>query len=341
MCVSLTHHLDRRAFVLTACGIPALAAGDIRAGRFAWEASPPLLASENRDGDCYHAIKDPTVARYQGQWHLFCTIRGARRSHQIEYLSFADWSEIHKARRQTLRLTSGYFCAPQVFYFRPQRKWCLIYQIADQSRTPALQPAYSTTEAIADPASWTTPELLISDASLGVKNWIDFWVICDGRKAHLFFTTLNGRMWRSEAPLARFPHGWDSPRVALEDDIFEASHTYLLKGLSQYLTLVEAQAPGGRRYYKAYIADRLDGAWSPLAASPEKPFAGLRNVGFQENPWTDSFSHGELLRHGNDETLAVDPSNLTFLFQGVGAQEREGKKYGEIPWKLGLLRPAR
>jgi hypothetical protein len=327
--------------VLTACGLPARAAEDIRNGRFAWHASAPLLASEDRDGDRYHAIKDPTVARYDGRWHLFCTIRGGKRTHQIEYLTFAGWSETHNARRQTLRLTSGYFCAPQVFYFRPQKKWYLVYQIADQSRTPALQPAFSTTADIANPESWTPPELLLADASLGIKSWIDFWVICDGRKAHLFFTTLNGRMWRSEAPLARFPRGWDAPRVALEDDIFEASHTYRLKGLHAFLTVVEAQAPGGRRYYKAYIADRLDGTWSPLAASPEKPFAGPGNVSFPNEPWTDSFSHGELLRDGHDETLTVDPSRLAFLFQGVSARDREGKKYGEIPWKLGLLRPAR
>jgi hypothetical protein len=341
MCVSLGHHPGRRAFVLAACGAPAIRPEDALDGRFAWNASPPLLASENRNGDRYHAIKDPTVVRYGGRWHLFCTIRGDKRTHQIEYLSFADWSETHKARRETLRLTSGYFCAPQVFFFSPHKKWYLIYQIADQSRTPALQPAYSTTTDMADPVSWTPPELLLADASLGVKNWIDFWVICDNRKAHLFFTTLNGRMWRSEAPLARFPQGWDRPRVALEGDIFEASHTYNLKGLGKHLTVVEAQASAGRRYYKAYIADRLDGAWTPLAASPEKPFASPRNVSFQNAPWTDSFSHGELLRQGHDETLAVDPSHLVFLFQGAAAQEREGKKYGEIPWKLGLLRPAR
>ena len=53
--------------------------------------------------------------------------------------------------------------------------------------------------------------------------------------------------------------------------------------------------------------------------------------------WTDSFSHGELLRTSYDQDLAVDPANLQFLVQGVGDQEQSGKKYGEIPWRLGLL----
>jgi hypothetical protein len=56
----------------------------------------------------------------------------------------------------------------------------------------------------------------------------------------------------------------------LRDDIFGASHTYRLRGIDRYLTVVEAQA-GGRRYYKAYLADRLDGAWTPLAATSDRP----------------------------------------------------------------------
>ena len=52
-------------------------------------------------------------------------------------------------------------------------------------------------------------------------------------------------------------------------------------------------------------------------------------------------SHGELLRAGSDEKLEVDPANLRFLFQGVLEKDRQGKGYGEIPWKLGLLEPAK
>ncbi len=312
---------------------------DLLSGCFQWEASAPLISPEDRDGDHYYSIKDPSVLQYEGQWHLFCTIRGQKRSHQIEYVSFRDWPSIARARRETLRLTDGYFCAPQVFFFEPQKKWYLVYQIVDESRTPALQPAFSTSTDITDPSSWTPPELLFSGSSQGVKGWIDFWVVCDNRKAHLFFTTLDGRMWRSEAPLSEFPNGWRQPRVVLEDDIYEASHTYRLKGLDKYLTIVEAQAPAGRRYYKAYLADALDGAWTPLAASADRAFAWPGNVRFPEEPWTDSFSHGELLRDGYDQTLTVDPEKLRFLFQGVSDANRQGKIYGQIPWSLGLLSP--
>jgi hypothetical protein len=191
---------------------------------------------------------------------------------------------------------------------------------------------------LAQPDGWTKPRLIFATQPANVRAWIDFWVICDETKAHLFFTSNNGLMWRAETLLQDFPTGWSQPKVVLKGDIFEASHTYRLRGLNKFLTVIEAQG-AGRRYYKAYLADRLDDEWLPIAGTMEKPFAGLVNVRDQENHWTDSISHGELLRAGYDERLEVDPANLTFLFQGVSDREMAGKKYGDIPWRLGLLEP--
>jgi hypothetical protein len=311
----------------------------LSSGRFHWLAGPPLVEPANRPDDPCFSVKDPSFVRYNDRWHLFCTIRSQKRTHQIEYLSFADWNQARQAKRQILTLTDGYFAAPQVLFFAPHRKWYLLYQISDKSRKPELQPAFSTTDDIAQPASWTKPTLLFDKQPDNVTMWIDFWIICDDTQAHLFFTSLDGQMWRSEARLADFPHGWSQPTVALRGDIFEASHTYRLRGVQKYLTLIEAQADG-RRYYKAYLADRLDGAWSPLAATKEKPFASPVNVRDAGMHWTDSFSHGELIRHGYNQTLEVDPANLRFVFQGVTDEAMRGKPYGEIPWRLGLLEPA-
>ncbi|MEZ6059854.1 MAG: non-reducing end alpha-L-arabinofuranosidase family hydrolase [Planctomycetaceae bacterium] len=133
------------------------------------------------------------------------------------------------------------------------------------------------------------------------------------------------------------PFGWSEPQLAINGDIFEASHTYRLKGLDQYLTIVECEHGHGFRYFKAYVADRLDGDWQPLAATKENAFASLKNVTQPGDGWTAAISHGELIRTGADQRLEVDPSNLQFLFQGVSARDREGKQYGEIPWQLGLL----
>ncbi len=102
-------------------------------------------------------------------------------------------------------------------------------------------------------------------------------------------------MWRLWTNLEEFPNGFDHCQVALEATIFEASHTYRLKDLNQYLTIIEEN---GRRYYKAYLADRLDGPWTPVADTAESPFAGLekyssgprrRAVDRQHQSWrTDS-----------------------------------------------------
>src|SRR5687768_17060961 len=48
-------------------------------------------APVERPQDPSYSVKDPTVVRFNDRRHLFCTVRSEKRSHQIEYLSFADW----------------------------------------------------------------------------------------------------------------------------------------------------------------------------------------------------------------------------------------------------------
>jgi hypothetical protein len=332
-------------FILLQCGLAldshaADPSGDaLRSGRFKWIASGPLVSAAHRPDDPCYSVKDPSVVHFDNRWHLFCTIRSQKRTHQIEYLSFDDWKNANAATRHVLAVTNGYYCAPQVFYFEPHRKWYMIYQASDKARTVALQPVFSTTTNLANPQSWTTPLFLYPAHPENVEAWIDFWVICDDAKAHLFFTSNNGKMWRAETKLTDFPYGWSRPEIVLRGDIFEASHTYRLKGRNGFLTVIEAIGSGGRRYYKIYLADKLDGEWKPLAATAEQPFASPLNVRPEVNAWTDSYSHGELLRAGYDQRMEVDPAKLEFLFQGVSDHDRAGKKYGEIPWQLGLLRP--
>ena len=105
--------------------------------------------------------------------------------------------------------------------------------------------------------------------------------------------------------------------------------------MDKYLTIVEAVGDA-RRYYKAYLADRLEGPWRGLADSRDKPFASVANVA-QDKAWTTNISHGELLRTGTDETMEADPANLRFLYQGASDAEYRGNPYGKIPWRLGIL----
>ena len=75
----------------------------------------------------------------------------------------------------------------------------------------------------------------------------------------------------------------------------------------------------GRRDYKAYLADRLDGVWTPLADTAANLFASWQNIrpAAGVEPWTDNVSHGELIRDDVDQTLIVNPHNLKFVFQGM------------------------
>jgi len=305
--------------------------------QFHWRISSPLISPATRTDDPCVAVKDPSVVFAEGRWHLFCTIRSQKRSHAIEYLSFTDWRDADKSPRHILSCWDGYFCAPQVFYFTPHKKWYLIFQMSDPTHKPQPYfPAFSTTTTISDPASWSKPSPLLDAKPAGPKAWLDFWVIADEQHAYLFFTSLDGKMWRTRTALTDFPRGWGAVELALQANIFEASHTYKLKGTNQYLTVVEAQnAGGGWRSYKAFLAERLDGPWRAFAAT----FASMDNCRPTGPRWTDNISHIELLRTGCDEQMEVDPSNWRVVFQGVLDRDRAGKKYGEIPWRLGLLEP--
>lgn len=307
-------------------------------GMFAWRASAPLIGPDLQAADPHVSIKDPTFVQHDGRWHLFATVRMQSGKVDIEYLSFTDWADAAAAPRVVLNLHDQYYCAPQVFYFTPHKRWYLVYQLADKDRKPAFGPFYSTTETLSDPHSWSKPQPMIENAPEKPK-WLDFWVICDSEKAHLFYTSLDGHMWRRETKLSDFPGGWSDQQLALQADIFEASHTYRLKGLNRYLTIVEAQG-GGRRYHKAYTADRLEGPWKGLADTLAKPFAAAGSVQ-QDQPWTANISHGELIRCGVDQTMEVDPANVRFVFQGASDQEYRGNSYGKIPWRLGMLEMVR
>jgi len=304
-----------------------------------WDYSAPLIAREKRDRDPSRAQKDPTVVFYDGKWHVFMTVKLPGRS-AIEYCSFERWQDADRSRRTILKISdSDYYCAPQVFYFSPHKKWYLVYQMGVPG-AKYMWVAYSTTATIADPDSWTQARPILDGSEKDPRQvgGLDYWIICDERRAYLFLTSLNGKMWRLWTNLDEFPKGFDHCELALKARIFEASHTYKLKGTNTYLTIVEEN---GRRYYKAYLADRLDGKWTPVADTAEKPFAGWKNIRPARGvePWTDNVSHGELIRDGYDQTLTVDPGNLRLIFQGMLDKDKAGKGYGQFQWRIGMLTP--
>lgn len=309
-----------------------------------WEYSAPLISPEVRERDASHAQKDPAVVFHDGKWHVFMTIKVGRRT-IMEHCSFAKWEEANASKRTILDVAEGdYWCAPQVFWFEPHAKWYLVYQIGVPGQNK-MQIAYSTTTDIANPLSWTKARPILDGGpdDPRIEGGIDYWIVCDDEHAYLFFTANSGKMWRMRTKLADFPSGFGELAIAYQGKIFEASHTYRLKGREkgegQWLTIIEEN---GRRYYKAYVADSLDGEWRPIADTEERPFAGFASIrpAAGVEAWTDNVSHGELVREGVDQTMTVDPANLQFVFQGMFERDKAGKGYGEWVWRIGILTPA-
>jgi hypothetical protein len=250
-------------------------------GPLKWKSTGVLIKPVSDETHELVSVKDPTVVYYGDMWHVYATTANTKGNWSMVYLSFKDWSDAANAQpyyidnNPNLR---GYHCAPQVFYFRPHKKWYLIYQ--------SQHPQYSTTDDLSKPESWTKPESFFASKPEGAPQlWIDYWVICDDTHAYLFFTGDNGRFYRSRTKIEDFPKGMSNPEIVIQETratLFEGSMTYKIKGTDKYLTLVEALSPS--RYYRAFTSDRLDGEWTPVpeADTYEKPFAGINNVTFEE-----------------------------------------------------------
>lgn len=310
------------------------------AGPFNWVSTGPLLHAVPDERHPINAIKDPSIVRYDGKWHVFATSVTPKGAYSSMYLSFADWKDAAAAKPfyfdENPNL-AGYHCAPQVFYFAPQKLWYLVMV--------SQHPMFSTTSDITKPETWSKPQnFFTTQPKSVVEGWLDYWIICDETHAYMFFTDDHGRFFRSRTTLADFPNGFDEPVVAMQDktprELFEGSCTYKIKGTSQYLTLIEAGNERWKRYYKAFIADRLDGEWRPLAATWGNSFADTTRIRTEDGSklWTEDISHGGLVRDGYDQTLTIDPSKLELLYQAIGNGEGEGKGYNELPWRLALLR---
>jgi hypothetical protein len=175
----------------------------------------------------------------------------------MAYFNFATWDDAPQAKPFYLDENpnlAGYNCAPQVFYFRPQKKWYLIFQ--------SPQPRFSTADDISKPETWSAPQNFFAGTPKSVtEGWLDYWIICDDTHAYLFFPDDHGRFYRSRTRLEDFPRGFSEPVVVMQEknpsDLFEGSCVYRVKGTNQFLALVECMGrDGGRRCYRAFTTAR-------------------------------------------------------------------------------------
>ncbi len=306
-------------------------------GPFAWSSTAPLISAIPDANHPIIAVKDPSVVFFNNLWHVFATTTDGS-GWNMQYINFPTWQQPASATPYYMDQTAGfpgYRAAPEVFFFRPQNKWYLIFQSGP--------PTYSTNADLSQPGNWTAPQNFFASQPPNVPGWLDFWVICDSANCYLFFSDDGGGFYRSQTTIQNFPNGFSAPVLVMKSanaaDLFEASCTYYLQGLNQYLTIIEAIDGSGRRYFRSFVANQLNGDFTPNpnGNTSAQPFMGINNVTFDAGvaPWTTDISHGEMLRAGYDETLTIDPStHLQFLYQGTSSHPQN---YIDIPWQLGLL----
>jgi hypothetical protein len=285
------------------------------------------------------AIKDYTVVRHNNAWQVYATTASPSQGWNLVHFSFGDWPQANAATHTYLDSTPigrGYRAAPHIFFFAPQNLWYMVYQTG--------VPTYSTSTDPGNPRSWTTPRNFMSSEpaivtqNKGAGSWLDFWMICDSANCYLFSSDDNGHIYRSQTTLANFPNGFGNTVIALQDSrfaLFEGTAVYRVAGANQYLLLQEAIGSDGRRWYRSYTSSTLNGSWTPHLASESNPFARSNTVTFSGTAWTRDFSHGELLRAGNDQTVPLNPCRLQFLYQGQ--DPNASGDYIRLPWRMGLL----
>ncbi|KAB8271308.1 glycosyl hydrolase family 62-domain-containing protein [Aspergillus minisclerotigenes] len=217
--------------------------------------------------------------------------------------------------------------------------WYLVYQNGNA--------AYSTNSDISNPDGWSAPKNFfdsmpsIISENIGNGNWVDMWTIRDSSDCYLFPSDDNGLLSRSQTSLGSFPNAMGNTVIALQGTnayaLFEASNVYST-GDGEYLLLVEAIGRDSARYFRSWTSTSLSGTWTSLADTEANPFAQSNNAKFSAPAWTKSISHGEMVRTNVDQTMAITPCNLRYLYQGV--DPNASGDYNARPWKLGLLTQA-
>ncbi|HYH01746.1 MAG TPA: non-reducing end alpha-L-arabinofuranosidase family hydrolase, partial [Bacillota bacterium] len=77
----------------------------------------------------YYGAKDPSIVYYGGKYHVFYTGANQSGGWQMLYTSASTISGLASASRAYMsKIGESYFCAPQVFYYEPQKLWYLVYQ---------------------------------------------------------------------------------------------------------------------------------------------------------------------------------------------------------------------
>ncbi len=303
-----------------------------------WQSSGILVDIKPDNSHKIVSVKDPTIQKYKDKYLIYCTVYNtSANTWNMQFIQFNDFSEANSATpffMDQVQGFSGYKCAPELFYFEPQKLWYLIWQQQD--------PGYSTTTTPDDPRSWSAPKRFYANGRIpnAPQLPIDYWPVADDKNFYLFFTGDDGKVYRAKTTLEQFPNGFGTPVVVKSlatSIIFEGSSHYKVKGTENtYLHLVEGMGSTGR-YFSAWTSEGIEGEWKDYMVGQNKPFARTNNVSYPQGTtdWTDDVSHGELVRENPDQTQELDMCNLKLLYQGKAPNA--GGEYNLLPYRLGLL----
>lgn len=336
-----------------------------------WIVDKPLLEAGPAGTFDEIAVKDPSIVHDGKRYHLFYTSKSSYETRDslghlskngsgLGYLTAPTLEQMKDAVRYDLgRIIGAVIVAPQVFYFEPQQCWYMIAQTTVEGK-PDLMPVYLTNPRIEDVYGWSGPHLLQTGKSHN-GFWIDFWVICDNEKAHLFYTDHEGSLFRFESPLEEFPDGFRKQKQETvltargETDLgrwrlHEASHIYFMKKYNCYFNIMEAVYPhptrknywdSRNRFLFAMVADKLEGPWTRLESCENEFFGDPSNL-FQKDGVPsvyDQVSHPELIRSGYDQRMEIEDEHLSLIFQAFDADSTgTDYDYNLLPWTLLLMK---
>jgi len=334
-----------------------------------WNVSGPVFTARPDHPLDNIAVKDPSIVFYNDKYHLFYTAKSATHSNghssysiSCAYTSAATLEKLNTAERFSIDSVAGdVIIAPQIFYFEPQKLWYIIAHTTEiENNLSRLKPIYLSNTNIENVNGWSEIKK-IQTGKCDDSFWIDFWVICDEKKAYMFYSDQKGSVFRLESPLNTFPEGFSSskPELALYVNhfdeekswkMFEAVHIYYVKKENKYLALLEGafQHPSRKmdidsrnRFIFGMTADSLNGEWQRIEKSQNEFLADAANFSFQKNSGIlyTQVSHPELIRSAYNQKLEIEDYKLTMLFQTFdGSIISDSYSYNELPWELVLMK---